>query len=315
MRRFLDSLPQRPAAFAALVITAALWSSNSVLARGMLDSVSAIWLATLRWVIVLLLLAPFVWKDRAAIIAAMRSHPVPLGLFALLGFAPQSLLVYGGLAGTTAINVGLLNSTIPVMIFAIVAARMRRAPSLVEGLGLALSVAGVLLIVAHGNPRALARLDFNGYDIVVLVAMFTWAFYTVKLGERAIPLAFPSFCFAAGLLGVLLVLPAVAWEAFKHGLPHVTWGIAAGLVYIGALPTLLALTLFNYGIARIGSVQAGIFGHLVPVFTALFALLLLGERLHAFHAAGFALVAGGAILCCITPSPMLSSPAAPRASS
>ena len=74
------------------------------------------------------------------------------------------------------------------------------------------------------------------------------------------------------------------------------------------------MLLYGYGIARIGAVQAGIFTHLVPVFAAIFATLTIGERLHAFHAAGFALIAGGAILCCLTPAPMLSSSReAPRA--
>ena len=82
---------------------------------------------------------------------------------------------------------------------------------------------------------------------------------------------------------------------------------AAGVVYLGALPTLAAMLLYGFGISRIGPVQAGIFTHLVPVFAALFAVLSIGEHLHAFHAVGFALVAGGAVVCCLMPSPMLSS--------
>jgi drug/metabolite transporter (DMT)-like permease len=307
LRGRLDSLPPRAVAFAALVVTAALWGSNAVVARGLLDSVAAVWVAALRWMIVVVLLTPFVWKERAAIALALRTQTLPLALFALIGFAPQNTLVYEGLAGTTAINMGLLNSAVPVMIVALVAARMRRAPSLLEGLGLALSVCGVLLIVAHGDPRALARLDFSSYELIVLVGMLIWAVYTIKLGERRIALSFPAFCFAAGLIGVVLVVPALGWEVAVRGWPAIDAGTAAGIIYLGALPTLAAMLLYGYGIARIGVVQAGIFTHLVPVFAALFAVLLIGEHLHAFHAAGFALVAGGAIVCCLMPSPMLSS--------
>jgi len=66
------------------------------------------------------------------------------------------------------------------------------------------------------------------------------------------------------------------------------------------------MLLFAHGIRRVGPVQAGLFTHLVPVFAALLATLLLGERLHAFHAAGFALVAGGAILGCLRPESTLA---------
>jgi drug/metabolite transporter (DMT)-like permease len=72
------------------------------------------------------------------------------------------------------------------------------------------------------------------------------------------------------------------------------------------------MLLFGYGLIRVGPVQAGIFTHLVPVFAALFAALILGERLQPFHAAGFVLVAGGAVLCCLRPDPVLSSRAAAR---
>jgi drug/metabolite transporter (DMT)-like permease len=79
------------------------------------------------------------------------------------------------------------------------------------------------------------------------------------------------------------------------------------------LPSLAATLLYTFGVARLGAVRAGIFTHLVPVFSALFATMFLGETLYAFHAFGFVLVAGGAILCCLTSPPMLSSRATAQA--
>ncbi len=300
--------PSRRAAYFALAGTAALWGSSAVVARGMLDSLPPVWLAALRWVAVLALLAPFVWRDRAAIAHALRHDWRGLALFAALGFAPQTLFIYVGLAGTTAINFGLLNSAIPVMIIAIVAVLHRRRPRALETLGLVLSLAGVLVIVARGDLGSLAHLAINPSDLVVLCAMFVWALYTVKLARRASGLQFPSFIFAAGLVGLALILPLVVQQALAQGLPWPTAGEWMGIAYIGAFPTLVATLLFGYGIARVGAVQAGIFTHLVPVFSALFATAWIGERLHLFHAAGFALVAGGALLCCLRGEPMLSSP-------
>lgn len=313
-RHYIASLPPRAVAFAALIVTAALWGSNAVVARSLLDGISPAWLAWLRWVVVLTLLAPFVWPERRAIATAMRTHARQIAIFALLGFAPQNVLVYVGLSGTTAINMGLLNSAVPVLIIVVIALMKRRAPALFESIGLGISVIGVLLIVAHGDARAMLRLDFNAYDLIVLGGMLMCALYTIKLTERTVPLSFPAFCFAAATVGMLLTVPAIGWDIAAHGLPHPTAGTLAGILYIGALPTLVAVLLFGHAVARVGAVQAGIFIHLVPVFSAIFATLAIGERLHAFHAAGFALIAGGAALCCLTPSPMLSSAReAPRA--
>jgi drug/metabolite transporter (DMT)-like permease len=107
--------------------------------------------------------------------------------------------------------------------------------------------------------------------------------------------------FAAGLLGLAMIVPALVWEtaAGRYVAPGVSaW---AGIVYLGVLPTLVAMMLFAHAIRHVGPVQAGLFTHLVPVFSALLATLLLGERLHGFHAFGFALVAGGAVLGCLRP--------------
>src|SRR6185312_12891017 len=156
----LHRLSSRTLAFIALVVTSALWGSNAVVARMLLDGISPTWLAWLRWLVVIVILAPFV--------KALREDPRDYALFAVIGFAPQNALVYTGLAGTTAINMGLLNSAIPVLIVAIVALLQRRAPRSFEAIGVALSVVGVLLIAVHGDLRALARLELSRSDLIVL---------------------------------------------------------------------------------------------------------------------------------------------------
>ena len=82
--RHLERLPPRPVAFTALVITAALWGSNAVVARVLLDGISAVWLAWLRCNILLLILSPFVWKVRRAIIASLLNHTRELAIFSVV---------------------------------------------------------------------------------------------------------------------------------------------------------------------------------------------------------------------------------------
>ena len=309
----LMSHPPRGIAYGALVLTAALWGSSGVVARGLLDGLPPVTLACLRWAVVLLGLLPFAWPERAAMRAALRSHFRTYAALALLGFAPQTCLVYFGLVGTTATLLGLLNSAIPVMIVAMLAAWRGRRPRPLETVGLTVSLCGVAFILAHGDLRALLALRFNPYDLLLLAAMCVWALYTIKLVERPGHLSLPAFIFLGALLGEAFAAPLLIAEWARNGLPPVDTSHLLGVIYLGTLPTLVAMLLFGYGVARVGAVQAGIFTHLVPVFTALFAAAFIGERLHAFHAAGFLLVAGGALLCCLRPDPVLSSRAAPRA--
>ena len=119
-------------------------------------------------------------------------------------------------------------------------------------------------------------------------------------------LSFPAFMFAAGLIGLAMIVRALAVDAALGRLAMPSASSWTGVVYLGVLPTLVAMLLFAHGIRHVGPVQAGLFTHLVPVFSAILATLFLGERLHAFHAAGFALVAGGAILGCLKPDDRLA---------
>lgn len=292
----------RAAAWGALTLTAILWASSAVTARGLLGTFTPAGLAAARWLVVLLLLAPWGWRDRHAIANAWRSDKRAILLFALVGFAPQTWLVYLGLQGTTAINLGLLNSAIPVLIVVFAAFMHGRRPSRVEVLGLAVSLAGVAVIVARGDLGAIARLAFNGYDVVLLLGMIVWAYYTVRLATRTAALAFPSFMFLAGAIGLAMIVPGAIVEALVGTPGKPTALDLAGVIYLGAVPTLIAMLLYAWGLKRIGPVQAGLFTHLVPVFSAVLATIFLGERLQGFHAVGFALVAGGAIAALLRPA-------------
>ncbi len=109
------------------------------------------------------------------------------------------------------------------------------------------------------------------------------------------------------------IAAAVAWEAATQRIALPGAGAWAGVVYLGVLPSIAALALLAYGIRHVGPVQAGLFTHLVPVFAALLATIFLDETLHVFHAAGFALVAGGAILGCVRPERDGADPSLPLA--
>jgi drug/metabolite transporter (DMT)-like permease len=295
------ALSSRTQAYGALVLTAALWGSSAVTARGLLDGLTPAALAALRWVVVLAALAPFVWRDRAAIAGALKRDLRSLAIFAIVGFAPQTYLIYLGLVGSSAINLGLLNSAIPVLIVAIAAVLHHRRPRPLETFGLSLSLVGVVVIIARGQWSTLATLAFNGHDLVMLLGMGVWAYYTVRLARRDDGLPFPAFMFAAALIGLAMIVPAIVADAALDRLAMPSASAWIGAIYLGVLPTLVAMLLFAHGIRHVGPVQAGLFTHLVPVFSRVLAVLFLGERLHAFHAAGFALVAGGAILGCLKP--------------
>jgi drug/metabolite transporter (DMT)-like permease len=302
----------RALAYAALVCTTALWGSNGVVSRALMDTVPPLVMASARWAVVFVVLLPLVWPERRAIAHSLRRDWKLLLSLTLLGSAPQTALVYTGLSASTAIHLGLLNSTIPVLIILISWGWYARRPRRLEAAGLAISLSGVLLILAHGDLRSLLHLQFNHGDLLMLGAMVIWALYTLRLKDRPQSLSVFAFVFALSLIGEFLTLPFAALQWAYAGPIHLGAREWLGLLYIGAFATLVSMVLFSYGVERVGAVRAGILIHLMAVFSSVFAALFIGERLFPYHAAGFVLVAGGAILGCLRPEPVLSSQASTK---
>jgi drug/metabolite transporter (DMT)-like permease len=296
----------RLTAYVVLMLTAAMWGSNAVVARDLLDTLSPTALAVFRWTVATVALIPFVWRELGSIYRALRTQFPLMLLLAVVGFAPNSLIHYLGLQGTTAIFTGLMNSIVPVVVVLIMAVWKKRRTQWLENVGLALSFVGVLTVLAHGDFRHLMALRVSGYDFLVLLGLAIWAFYTVLLLSRPRYLSLAAFMFTVSFLGLMLILPMLIGEWWVKGMPSFTAREMALVTYIGLVPTLIAMLLFGYGVSQVGPVQAGIFTHLVPIFSALFATLFINESLYIYHGIGFVLVAGGAVLCCLKPEQVLS---------
>jgi drug/metabolite transporter (DMT)-like permease len=294
-------------AYGALVLTMALWGSNPSISRLVLAAVPPVALAWSRWFVVLVAVLPLVWPERAVIAEALRTRWKTLLLLTLLAGAPQSVVTYKGLEWSSAVNLGLFNSAIPVLILVLGALFWGKRIRAHEAGGIAMSLVGVLVILFQGSwARALA-LAFNLGDVVLFAGMVLWAFYTLKLIDRPRALSPPALIAILAAFGLVVCTPLLIWEGIAVHPPRLDPMTALALVYIGLGPTLGAMLCFNFAVERVGAVRAGVLVHLMPVFASAFAVLLLGERVHAFHAVGFALVAGGALLALAAPARLLTS--------
>ena len=282
-------------AYLLLTLTALFWAGNSVIGRAARDFVPPVALAFWRWFIAFLLImivaAPYLKRDRARLIA---KWPAVLAL-GLLGVAAFNTLLYSGLQFTTALNAVLIQSAQPPLILLAAFLLFGDRAGAAQIAGVLLSLAGVLVIVAGGDLDRLVQLRFNPGDALILVAALLWVIYSVLLRFRpeVHPLSFLAVTFAIGWLAILPLYVAelaagrhivVAPESF------------AALAYVAIFPSLLAYAAFNRGVELLGAGRAGIFLNLMPVFGALLAVGLLGERLTLAHAIGMALIGAGILL-------------------
>ena len=277
------------------------WAANIVLARGLAGQVPPVSLAYWRWTGAFIVAVGFAWPVLRADLPIMLRHWKTMLVLSATGIASYNTMSYIGLTSTTALNVLLLQSATPLIIIIWAYLLFRETPTLRQGLGVLVSLAGVAAIAGHGSLHALAELQLNRGDLWVLAALLIYAFYCVTLRRR--PAVHPlSFLVAAMGIGSVMILPFMLWEfaagARIHGGPLVY----AAIAYTAVLPSFVAYLLFNRGVELIGASRAGQSMHLMPLFGSMLAVVFLHEAFQIYHALGIGLIAAGILLASVRPA-------------
>lgn len=276
-----------------LSLTSLFWAGNMVIGRAVAGAMSPIALAYWRWVIVIAVLAPFCWREVVAHRALLLRSWRMLVLLSLMSTGLYNALTYWALHYTTATNTTLLNSTIPIWVMVASWILLRHLPSTRPLLGFLTSLAGVLCVVAHGDPGALFTLAPNIGDLIMLLALFLWGFYAVLLRYRPAELSPFGYVFVTGVIGTAIATPFYLLDLAWSGVPQLSWQAVAAIGYFALFSSLVATLCYNSAIDRIGPVHASLFIHLVPLFGSLLAIAFLGERPGWQHLLGMALILSG----------------------
>lgn len=214
-----------------------------------------------------------------------------LGIVGVLGF---NLFFFSGLSSTGAVNGTLIGAAAPVATALLAALVLGERLRAAQWAGVALSFAGVAVVVTNGSPTALLSLSFNPGDLMIAGAGACWAVYTVagsRLFRRYRPVTVTTYTFVAAT-AVALPLAAGSGPAPLPG----AWTVWAALLFLGTVCSVLGFVWWNEGVSVLGPSRTAIFNNLVPVSGLALGSLLLGETVTGVHLAGAALVVGGIVL-------------------
>lgn len=289
-------MARTPSAYVFLLLAVLFWSGNFVLGRAFHADIAPVALNYLRWVLVGVLLLPLAWRQVRDHGTALRAHWKVLLLLGVLGIATYNTLVYMALSLTNTFNAVVMMSATPVAIPLFDFLLNRRRLTVPQAVGIAVSLLGVTIIVFQGDWARVQDLRFGTGEVIMVGAMLVWALYSVLL-RRA-----PSGVSSLGLLavttwiGVAVLSPFYVWEFGVRGGASVTMENTFVFLYVALFAALGAYLLWNKGVAAVGPVKAGLFIHLLPVFSALLAYVFLGETLFGYHAVGVGLILIGLIM-------------------
>lgn len=276
-----------------LTLTVLFWSGNMVVGRALREAVPPMTLALGRWILAFLLTLPFAWPHLSRLRDLDRRQWGILGVLGVLGVGAYNTLAYIALSHTTATNAALLNSFIPVAILVLTWWLGHRSRPL-EIAGVAVSLAGVMTILSHGELRVLTHLQLNVGDLWMLGAVLSWALYTVCLRWRPAGLHPMALLAVLTVIGLAVLAPLVAWELSGSSVPiRLDGGLVAGIAYTGIFPAFLGYVFYNRAVAQVGAATGGLFIHLMPAFSTLLAMLFLGEQPRPHHFFGIALILAG----------------------
>jgi drug/metabolite transporter (DMT)-like permease len=293
--RFSDKQPAWLPYF-LLALTALFWSGNFVLGRGVRELIPPVSLNFWRWAGALSILLPFSWPRLYREREMLWRHWKLLALMSIPSICIFNTFIYTALQTATTTNTVLLNAMTPIFIGVTAriafGVRMQR----LQVAGVLISLAGLMFIITHGDWSALAGLTFTRGDIWTLGAALAWAIYSVMLRLRPMQMAPLTFLTAIIAIGLFLLLPFYLWELSVKGGFELSAASMASLAYVCIFPSVLAYIFWNHGVDQVGANRAGLFSHLMPVYSILLASILLGERLHVYHLIGIVLIFGGILL-------------------
>lgn len=278
-----------------LALASLSWSGNHIIAR-YIGGWAPSWSLNLsRWLLVAVLLAIFAWPSLKSDWPTIRKNWLILGFLGAIGGGIFGALQFVGLKYTGALNMGVMNSVAPALIALASLLIFRDRIGWLQVVGIAISLSGVVAIVSKLDPAVLANFAFNKGDLIIVLNMGLWAIYSACLRLRP-RIAATSFLFALAISSAVVTLPFAAAEAAQGEFLKFDAVTLGAITYAAVISSILAYVCWGRGVETLGVARAGSFLHLVPLFGALLATTLLGERLAIHHFVGFALILAGVSL-------------------
>jgi drug/metabolite transporter (DMT)-like permease len=243
-----------------------------------------------------LFLAPFtaygIFVNRKLILRHWLLFLIMGALFVPLGNG----LIYVSYIYTTAINGGLVSASQPAVTVLLTWLLFQELINWKQSVGIIIAAIGVLFIITQGEPLAILRLEFNIGDLVMLAAVVFGAFYNVLIRKVPDEILVSQLLVIVLVSGSLITLPFYVVETLYFRPVPLNIFAVFSILWVGIAVTAIAVAMISFSIRRVGANKASVSNYLRAVFTALLAVLVLGEEFKTFHLISMVLVIGGVYL-------------------
>ena len=280
-----------------LIASSFFWSGNFFSGKiAFLSDLSPFKLSFFRWILALLILLPFTYAQIIKDLEYYKKNILLMTIISILGVTIFNSFTYISLQTTMVINSTLMASVAPVMMIGFSWLIFRTKTTTLQFTGIVLSLLGAFAIVLKGDLNNLYNLYFTAGDLWMLGAVVSWCLYSVllkKIDSKTSQLANLEVMI---IIGVIFIIPFYIMESFNSTYLPSTGLDLAIIGYVAVFASIVAFFSWNKGVSIIGPNRASLFLHLIPVFSAIWAISFLNEKFAFFHVIGVLFILSGIIL-------------------
>ena len=242
------------------------------------------------------ILIPFTIKEVISKKSYIIKNFLVIGLMGVLSISTFNSVVYFALNFTQVINAVLMLSAIPVVIIIFSSLMKIEKTNIFQISGLILSITGVGTIISNADIQKIVSLNFNKGDLWMIICVLSWSLYSTLLKKNKSELSQFALIQIMVSVGLVFLVPQFLYEQ-SIGLDFtINKAFIFILLYVVIFPAIAAYYCWQKAINLIGPNRSAMFIQLMPLFSALMAILIFKEKFQLYHFIGATFIVSGIYL-------------------
>ena len=290
-------MPKKYLAYTLLVLASLCWSGNFIVGKfATLFEIPPLTLNVLRWLSVWVILMPFTYKEIYNNISNIKKNWLVISFMGLITISTFNSVVYFALNHTQVINAVLVLAAIPVATIIFSSLMNIEKTNIFQLLGLSLSIIGIGSIISNGDLQKIISLNFNKGDVWMLVCVITWSLYSTLLKKNKFKFSQFTLIQLMVSAGLLFLIPQLFYEKSIGLEVNFNKAFFIILFYVVVFPAIAAYYCWQKGVEIIGPNRASMFIQLMPLFSAILAIIIFKEKFELYHFVGATFIVSGIYL-------------------
>ena len=284
-------------AYLLLTLSVLFWAGNFIVGKfATLFQIPPLTLNVLRWLSVWVILMPFTYKEIYNNLPYIKKNWFVISFMGLITISTFNSVVYFALNHTQVINAVLVLAAIPAATIIFSSFMNIEKTNIFQLLGLFLSILGIGAIISNGDVQKIISLNFNKGDVWMLVCVITWALYSTLLKKNKF--SFSQFTLIQLMVtaGLIFLIPQLFYEKSIGLEINFNKAFFIILFYVVIFPAIAAYYCWQKGVQIIGPNRASMFIQLMPLFSAVMAIIIFKEKFELYHFVGATFIVSGIYL-------------------